>query len=185
MADIIRSYRGTLENTIIVIVVAILVISCSNSRMSKIDEKGPSYSANIAISAGDDIDHIHKDTLEFMTYPMNVGIYKNNRKQERLVYIIGKRLSRGSKVGFEPVGLINVIGSDGSTEKRVIARPFDLEKATAKMSNYLELISAHYGVQQVLEAWIKNEKGYGSVNEIQWQDEEKAKEYLDQSVISE
>lgn len=165
------------------IVIFILLIgtfsSCKNSRISKLSERESKYVVNIETSAGDDIDYAQNDTLNFMAFPMNVGVFKGNKNREKKVFIIGKSIKKGEKIGFKPFALVQYKDRDLGELTIVIARPLDSGLVTAKIDSYFEFISAFYGVQQVLETWIKNSKGYGSVSNITWENEIKALDFLE------
>lgn len=166
---------------LIIVILPILLISsaCNNSRISKLNEKEIQYVGKIKISAGDDIDYIEDDTLNYLTYPMNVALYKGAKGIERKVMVIGKSIKKEQNVGFKPFALLRYETAKSDTNTIVMARPLDDKLVTAEINNYFEFISIFYGAQQLIETWIKNEKGFGSVRSMLWYNEEEAIKYLE------
>ncbi|GLR18379.1 hypothetical protein [Portibacter lacus] len=160
------------------IAVLLLFASCKNSRLNKLSEEGKGYVAQIEISAGDYIDHINKDTLDYLTFPFNVGIFENSRKQEKQVFIIGKSIRQGQKISFKPISKLTYIDRAGVSNVLIVARPTELKYVTAKVDNFFELISVHYGIQKMIEIWITYSKGYGEAKEVKWENEDMAINYL-------
>lgn len=153
--------------------------SCTNSRISKLNEKENAYVGKIILSAGDDLNYETKEPLGFMAFPMNVAILKNSKDQEKLVYIVGKAINRETSVSFRPLALINFADENNKIKQVAVGRPINEKWITSEINDYNELLSIHYGVKQVLEAWLRNMYGYGSVSNIKWENETKAKEFLD------
>ena len=160
--------------------ILLLLGACNNSRISKLSEKEGAYVGKIILSAGDDVNYIDKEPLGFMAFPMNVAYFKNSRKEDKLVYIVGKSINVDQNVAFSPFALLHYNDKSNTKNTIVIAKPVEAKWTTAEISNFYEFISVHYGVQQVLEVWVRNMNGYGSAKNISWENEEKAIEYLDQ-----
>ena len=158
----------------------LLSSACNNSRISKLNEKEGAYVGKIILSAGDDVDYVDNEPLGFMAFPMNVAYYKNSREEKKLIYIVGKSINRDQNVAFSPFALLHYKDQSSNENTIVIAKPLEPKWTTAEISNFYEFISVHYGVQQVLEVWIRNMNGYGSAKNITWENEEKAIAYLDQ-----
>lgn len=153
--------------------------SCNNSRISKLSEKETGYVGKIKISAGDHIDYINNDTLSFMTFPMNVAVYNGNKGKAIKVFIVGTSIKKEKSVEFRPFALLRKGFYDSQMEQIVVARPIEEDMITAKVDNYFEFISVHYGVQKLIETWVKNSNGYGSVEKIEWFNEEEAIKFIE------
>lgn len=165
-------------NFLLFILVLIFLSSCKNSRLNKLDGKSGGYIAKIAVSAGDHIDHINNDTLNFLAFPYNVGVFENARKQTREVIIIGESLRHGLNVSFKPIAKLTYKTRLGETRILIIARPTELKYVTAQVDDFFELISVHYGIQKMIETWITYANGLGSSTELTWENEDKAINYL-------
>ena len=173
-------HKSTLWFSILCILSIFLFLgACNNSRISKLNERDARYVGKIKISAGDHIDYIENDTLNFLAFPMNVALYAGNKEKAIKVYVIGKSVKKEKSVGFRPFALLRKSDQNGKVEQIVLARPVSEDLVTAKVDNYFEFISVHYGVQKLIEAWVKNADGYGSVKDVEWFNEEAAIKFLE------
>ena len=154
------------------------VSSCKNSRLSRFKDRSAKFVGTVKVSAGDDIDYMLEDTLNFMAFPMNVALYKNKQGKEKIVYIIGKSVKKEQNIGFQPFAKLNYTDHEHGDLEVVLSIPGKKDLVTADINNYFEFISLHYGVQKIIEEWVKNAKGFGSTSKIEWQNEAKAIEYL-------
>ncbi len=160
-------------------IIAILALaSCKNAKLSKLAETHDAFLGKVVVSAGDDIDYSKGDTLDFMAFPMNVLHLDEKRPSGKRIYLIGKSLAKNTLVAFKPVALLQV-NRDEIEEKIVIATPLDETLQTARINTFFELLSAQYGVQKVIETWETNVYGYGSNVELEWDNEERAVDFLE------
>ncbi len=172
--------KGTLWFSILFLLcVSLFLSSCKNSRISKLNDKEELYVGKVLVSAGDHIDYVRNDTLKFMTYPFNVALFSDKKDVEKEVYIIGKKVDKGDKIAFRPFAKLTFENAvQGRLEEVVLAIPAQKDRRTAEINDYFEFISVHYGVQQVVESWTKSARGFGSVKNLTWSDEQKAKDFL-------
>lgn len=177
-ANIIKHYKIT-PSLLGMIFIVFIVAGCKNSRLSRFSEMEGAYIGTIGVSAGDVIDYINSDTLNFMAFPMNVATMTTKKGIEKTIFIVGSAIKKEQIVAFKPVALLRYYNADKTENFIVIAKPLDNQLVTADINTYFELISVHYGVQKIIETWVKNAKGYGSVTELFWENEIKAQEYLD------
>ncbi|WP_235298407.1 hypothetical protein [Portibacter marinus] len=150
--------------------------SCKNSRINRLEGKEGRYMAKIVTSAGDHIDKLNNDTLDYLVFPFNVAEFSGNRNQKKTVFIIGKSINTGQNVSFLPLATLTY--NNGEERKVIVARPTNPQLVTAQIENYYDLISVHYGVQKLIETWITYSKGFGSLKYMEWNNEDSAINFL-------
>lgn len=160
------------------VILLILLASCKNNRINELKESEGRFLVEVAVSAGDHIDQLHGDTLEFLAFPFNLGVYEDKKMRKREVIIVGKKIRSGQNVSVLPFAKLTYKEKDGRNIQVVVARPTKASLITAKVENYFELISVHYGVQKMIETWILYAKGYGETYDIKWESEEAAIEFI-------
>jgi len=160
------------------ILLLIMLCACKNDRINKLNDNADRYKVRIAVSAGDHINPIHGDTSSFMVYPFNIGVFKDKRQNEKEVIVVGKKVRDGQEIGIKPIAKLTYKKKDGEVIEMLVARPTKSNLITAKVEDYFELISVHYGIQKMIETWILYANGYGTTFDIKWEDEEAAIEYI-------
>jgi len=155
----------------------ILFMACKNSRIKKLETQSGRYSARVETSAGDHIERIDSDTLNFLTFPFNVAEFTNKRNQKTRVFLVGESISSGRKVDFHPFAKLTY--NDGSENTVIVARPTNPNLITAPINNYFDFISIYYGVQKMIETWVTYSKGFDSLKSLNWENDSRAIEFLD------
>ena len=156
----------------------VLICSCKNDRINKLKENEGKYTVKIAVSAGDHINTLQSDTSKFMVYPFNVGVFEDKRMKKKEVIVVGTKIRGGQEISIKPIAKLTYRKKDGKIVEMLVARPTQASLITAKVENYFDLISVHYGIQKMIETWILYANGYGTTYDIKWENEEAAIEYI-------
>jgi hypothetical protein len=160
------------------LLLALLICSCKNQGIGKLDEQQGKYQVKIAVSAGDNINEISLDTLNFLNYPFNIGVPHKGKSTSKQVIVIGKRMKSGQVVGVKPVAKVSYKNAAGDIVAMIVARPTKESLITARVQNYFELLSVHYGIQKIIDAWILYSEGLGKASDIKWESEDEAIEFF-------
>jgi hypothetical protein len=92
--------------------------------------------------------------------------------------VVGKRTRSGQVISVKPVAKVTYKNEDNAMEEMIVVRPIDEKLITAKIDNYFELISVHYGIQKMIDTWILYSRGLGKASDVRWENEDKAIEFF-------
>lgn len=166
------------KGAFILLMTVLVICSCKNRGIGKLDEMDGKYRVKIVVSAGESINDLNSDTLNFLNYPFNIGIKDKKKSDKTQVIVIGKRTRSGQVISVKPIAKVTYRNQDQEMVEMIVVRPTEEKLITAKIDNYFELLSVHYGIQKMIDTWILYSHGLGKASDLKWENEDKAIEFF-------
>lgn len=119
---------------------------------------------------------------DYLPYPLHAGFipfWKSDSLTKIPVWILGQPAHSGDTLSVQLLGMIEYRDQNVG-RKELLVVPVNTEKQTIRVNRFRDFIISYDPVKFMFETWLKNRHGIGSVTQLKWQDEDKAKEYLDE-----
>ena len=118
---------------------------------------------------------------DYLPYPLNACFFAA-RQNDSLVkipaWLLSARLEPGATLSVKIIGMIDYREA-GISHQEFLVIPEDRAKQTVQTDRFRDFMIAYDPVKFMFETWLKNRHGIGTVSQINWQDEEKARQFLD------
>ncbi|MBK8503002.1 MAG: hypothetical protein IPL46_12765 [Saprospiraceae bacterium] len=122
---------------------------------------------------------------DYLPYPLNACFFPL-WIQDSLVkvpaWLLSTSVPAGGSIRINILGIIEYKES-GVSKKELLVLPNDAQYQTIQVDRFRDFIILYDPVKFIFETWLKNRHGIGLVSQMNWQDEEKAREYLE-SIIN-
>ena len=123
--------------------------------------------------------------INFLPYPANYGFIpgtvlaasQGGDGDAMDVLVIAESLSTGTTLEAKPIGIL-LLEDNGEKDHKVIAIPSDPGLQIIQVDNFMDFITQHDAVKQIIETWFLNYKGFGNMKFIKWEDEQFALEAI-------
>ena len=124
-------------------------------------------------------------TLPYLPYPVNRGFIPVKNTDGTLikipVWVLGKRLPAGSSAEVRLLGYMDYT-EDNIKKSEVLAVPVSNALITVPVQKFKDFIIEYDAVKYALEHWLRNRNGLGRMTHFQWEDEQKAKEFVENQI---
>jgi hypothetical protein len=121
---------------------------------------------------------------DYLPYPLNACFFPL-WMQDSLVklpaWLLSRSLPAGDSIKINLLGMIEYKES-GVSKKELLVLPVDAKYQTIQVDRFRDFIILYDPVKFIFETWLKNRHGIGLVSQMNWQDEEKAREYLESMI---
>jgi inorganic pyrophosphatase len=161
---------------------------------------GQNYHCFVEVSAGDNVpihydaqchclDTLKRDSLwavlPYLPYPVNRGFIPVTGKDSTITkipaWILGKRLLAGTYTEVSLLGYMDYT-EDNVAKSEVLVVPVMNELITVPVTKFKDFIIEYDAVKYAIEHWLRNRNGLGKMTFLQWEDEQKAREFVEQLI---
>ena len=97
------------------------------------------------------------------------------------ILLLSDPLAPGSILSFDPVAAIGIDSAD-TRKYIVVAVPTNETLKSVNISSFEDLLTEYEPVRNILQTWIVNYKGFGTLKLTGWQDERFAAQLIEQSI---